>query len=102
MRVDMNVSARQNQVVLSCLHIILLRAPLPAKGDEHWCMRCGSYRFVGIVNSTEWTAQCEHDSCRFTRRTGQSKYLAERQAQRHELMTGHYCVVTLKGTNRKV
>ena len=82
------------------MHVVLLRAPLPAKGDEHWCTRCAAYTFVGIANGTEWVAQCESDECTFTRRTGQTKYLADRQATRHENSTGHCCIVTLKGTKQ--
>lgn len=83
------------QVLLSCLHTVLMRSPLPMAGDEQYCSRCREYRFVGIVNGIEWAVICEE--CRYARRFGQDKYLADRAARIHYENKRHECIVTRKG-----
>lgn len=62
-------------------------APLPRKGDEIWCRKCGDYRFAHTDTEPDYKARCQE--CTYSRYTGQDEAYAKLFATKHGQLTGH-------------
>lgn len=82
-------------VIMSCNHTNFFDPP-PSKGDEVYCMRCGTFRTVEIAVA-QWRAKCQHKGCRFSVRTGDDSNAARRAAIKHVGRYQDHKVFVLQG-----